>query len=495
MPRKRLIAFSPHDIPTTRWGLNLTPPIPRSVGPELCERLHELSLERDGADHFYPGYPTGGNTARFEWYLPRRGDRFAIRVGIVIQFTSEPIASLIGYADLGANLVERRDPPTPLEQRDLQAAQEEASLVANLALGRLGREADSHFRPVFHIACPPLRSFRNVVTTDDGVIIFPTRILGRDNDRVSAVSFPIRAYTQDASGTSATATLARLNAVLTVAYGAAYKPASLRWPSSPQRRQFLAEGEEVSDVTVLYPAGRRLRMPTTQELIGDTRPFTSLWQAVRSVPEFQGSAVENALFALARSLELGNAPTLAVVCQLAALGALAHDLVERCAGQMTCSIHGKMMPHNTTGDAAAIIKLSTQSLQRVGVEFEEKDLAKIVRRTYAEQRSSFAHEAVVRHRENDRGNMLAMAGPGPDSPSTVDLQRSIDARYIAELTRRVVVARLGELGGTDVSSALPKEPLRAAGQYGAAFRIPRGAVVRLDVRGPPDTSTGEPRGK
>lgn len=416
-----------------------------------------------------------------------RKDRFALRVGLVIILEDKPISEMIAYAEVAANLVEKRDPATPLTAAELDATQAEVLAVVDMALQRVGRSATTTFRPIYHVANPPMCSFPEAFSSDDGMVnVFPTRIVGRENERVSPVSIGVAAYSRATASVDGAARFALVNAVLCLAFGAPFKPAALRWPASPQRREFMEAGDNAGDLGYLFPSGRRARVPSDRELVQDPKPFVTLWNAVRGVPQFEGSAAENALFAYARSLELGSAPTLAVVCQLAALGALSHELMERCAGQTSCSVHGRLSPHNITGDAAAIIKLCGATLSACGQTFDTTALAKTVRRVYAEQRSSFAHEAIVRHRENSRGAAVQTAGPGANSPSTVDLARAIDARFVADLTRRVLIARIGELGGTDVASVLPTSALRAAGQYGGALRIPRGTVLRLDVRGPPN---------
>lgn len=479
MPKKRIISFSPGHIPGHQWSLTLTPPLSRSLVPTFCDRLREVAHERDGFDFYYPGFPAGGTTARFEWYERQKGDRFALRVGIAITIEAGDVSEFNGYAEHSVNAVKRPRQPIQLNASDLAQARAAVSEVAMLAMARIATAPTLEFQPVFHVLLPVHKCFDSVVVTDDGTAtIFPPRIVGSDNSRVSAVA--------RAAGLRA---FSLVNAFLTLAHGAPFKPARISWPVRTPAPEMLSERAR-ANLDKLYPPTRRVRRIGKDEYTSPD-PFLKVWSAAQRVPDLEGSALENAIFAYYRALDLGGAGTLSGVCLIAALGALAKPLVRWCTGVTTCSEHGQRGPHPVTGDAAAIIEHSVAALGRVGQRFEVGELKKVVRRLYSEQRSAYAHEAVTRHGENYPSRMPSWAGPGASGPVSSEHQRVVDLRYLTDLTRRVILSELGWVSGCDVTAALPSNSLRADAHEGGEVRIPKGTVLRMDFREPPDVASSD----
>lgn len=131
-----------------------------------------------------------------------------------------------------------------------------------------------------------------------------------------------------------------------------------------------------------------------------------------------------------------NQPTLASVAFIAGLSAFSnpHD----CIGDVTCSRCGNPPLNKKIGKTDAIVEDLATTLQ-LNKE-DRKKTRSLIRKVYDKQRSSYVHDAVLRHAEMQDGESIGR----PAETRIVGrlLEMSEDLTSVNRLARRSVIARL-----------------------------------------------------
>ena len=130
-------------------------------------------------------------------------------------------------------------------------------------------------------------------------------------------------------------------------------------------------------------------------------------------------------------------PTLASVAYMASLGAFAQP--EQCNGKVSCSDCGDRPAHHLTGDSDAIANLVSQDL---GLETDdEREARSLIKSVYSRQRSSYVHDAILRH--NELGTLPSfLARPAGFSTVSEELMFYEELNSIGRLARRQILSRL-----------------------------------------------------
>lgn len=398
---------------------------------------HAGDLVNEKGGFFTVGVMEGSKRrVRFEWPFDLPWPRGKGRVGLMFacdRTTAEPAEAY--FATEAAALGKDMTAPRPITQHECMLASTEIAGMVGEARRR-SLTPRSWLVP-FSVTVPPNSGVRSSFSTTDGrVFWFSTRFVpGRDgNRRLSPVLV---------AGTGASDHLARESsaeaielvrgvAALNSTTGA-FELRGAPWEEGePGTVTAFPKGAVVDEGSLMPPGAIAPEQSELNDRFGDH--FRATWDAFHASAKREALLPALGAFVAGREV-MGTNPTLGAVAFLAALGSLAHDLIERCPGAMSCSICGSLNSHYRVGDAAAIAQLVCGTLGLTG------DTAALIKKTlktaYSEQRSAFVHQAVFRHNEQAGASISPMIYPGKENERL--LEQSEVLYSVERITRAVLL--------------------------------------------------------
>lgn len=100
-------------LPIVQYDFKTLPPragwivhckVPRARAGDFLEKLHVATHENKGACFYYPDIKANKNICRFEWSRPWNGDRFGVRVGLLVTLNEAPIEEIEAYISLSKKI-------------------------------------------------------------------------------------------------------------------------------------------------------------------------------------------------------------------------------------------------------------------------------------------------------------------------------------------------------------------------------------------------------
>lgn len=490
---KKLIAFSTVEVPSAAtWGITIQSPVPRDRIPDILTFLEVYALDRLGGYHYYPGYPEGGNTCRFEWYVRDRRERFGLRIAVIVLVYGDarPV-HWQACADVADNLLRPVKDRVPLSQRQIEKAKAASLAAIDWALGM---SADpSLWRPywVCHHVC--LTGVADVGFSEiwrspcETVAIYPTRITNTDNSRSTPVVIRVRSASPSLARDMAAPEMNKVTNLLSLVAGSAISNAKIRWGRS--RPEDVTDRQPSIDWGALYPQVSKFRPSFTFE--SRWRDGVSqAWDALTQIDARPDLAPRwrKALLSFRTAEGIwSQSPSVASVGYCAALGALSRDLQQYCDGGVSCELCGNLRDfhHHLVGDAEALCQLVKGCLEPSDADWS--DLRKRLKRVYREQRSAFVHAGEMHHGEDGTRGGVRFGTVVPDRSSPVDREARYfeDVSVLRSATRNVMLVLLGELLGDrqlfrylirDASSGfLPRPPKITSGR----MTVPRDRTLQM----------------
>ena len=71
--------------------------VPRDEVPQLCEQLHAIISERNGASFYYPDLVNNTTTCRYEWLRKWRGQKFGLHIGMILHVRNDVLKEISAY--------------------------------------------------------------------------------------------------------------------------------------------------------------------------------------------------------------------------------------------------------------------------------------------------------------------------------------------------------------------------------------------------------------
>ncbi len=489
MPRGKLkeLYYNPHLLPP-RINWVISAEIARREIPQLCEQLHAIVSERQGATFYYPNVDTQTTTCRYEWHHEWEGQRFALRIGIMFAIGEHDIKQIDAYITTSEAVADPTIAPPALPQRLIEHLQKETVDTLIEAARRSQPEARKDRHIVFHIEMPYMMGVAHSVITHDGRIhLFPTTIIKDGNKRVSAVSITVNAASNESGKAEALRNLGLLCALLTLANGQFYQSITLNWSRNRPPIMFFESLENV-DIQRLYPY--RKSPPKPEKF--DERVVERLkwiWYQFHKMTDSDKDTLIPALFAYYAGRDaFGKQSTLAIVAHMAALSSLAQSRTQKCLGEITCSICGNLtnFQHNIVGDRAAVTSQVIDSLQLQSKPTEKEQLEGLIERVYGKQRSAFVHGAELRHEEYHQGVGLPAAFPTAEKPVRDLYFYQSDLISLENVTRRTLLEWIAQKTNTPVDyKLLGLEGLKISFKtfLEGSISLPANRVVALQMTG------------
>jgi hypothetical protein len=449
-PKSRFppIPYSVNEIPP-RLSWKIHAQIPRVDVPVLCERLYSIVMDRKGASFHYPDDLRTQTICRYEWHRRIGSNRQALRLGIAFTVNSNDLTEIECYATTSDAIRNVSEPSLSTEEAKI--AQQETIKTLEEALYGMGQERPWLF--VFHIEAPYGKGFSQRVSLEDKEItIFPTRILG-DLKRVSAVIIGSVADSRAAARNLAFARLATACALLTLAQGERYEIARSEGTTSRPIPQTISSITHLKEDR-LYPGRRKWpRLEEVDELA--PRRFSWAWSAFSDLTAEDANTFKAPLFAYyGATLRSSDFSTLSAVGYAAALSALAKNNKTKCEGSLTCSKCGKLTwKHDVKGEVPAMVEFLVGQLN-IREATSQNKIKAVLTRIYREQRSSFVHGALHRHKEYGQGALLPAALPAKGAVFQESLTYSEDLLNLGLITRSALLHSLAKLAGRELDLEL-----------------------------------------
>lgn len=444
--RERIIHTRGSVAETPNWRFGISTTVPRPDVPEFCEALAYLALERNGSANYYPDYAKRRTGAAFEWYLPYRRQRFGFKVAVEFWVSDTDVEKLGGYVLYGEDHPQRgRVPEFSRDERSW--FQKHITQTLQIASEWDSRPLD-YFHPVHYVCIPHHHLFTRLTEVPQlGIHILPSVLLGRQRRPVSAVVHSIPARHAKEADNIAARNFARLCAVLTLATGH-YHESFKSQVKHLGLKKSIGSFELNTNLDRVYPKGK-YRIPEEQSSAEREAGICAVMEIYSSIDSPTRSKLDDALFAyyVGKHLVGQHFSTLATVAFIAALKPFRSR--RECSGILTCSACGKLaMKHDVAGEVAELVSNLARLFGMKSGSEEASELRKSIRDVYRHQRSSYVHDAILRHGEFQSVGP-SMAAPSPSSPISDYLRAHNELQTLELITRRAllqyIICRLGKM--------------------------------------------------
>jgi hypothetical protein len=488
MPHGKLkeLYYNPNTLPPRiSWPIPVQ--IARGKISQLCEQLHAIVSERQGAAFYYPNVDLRKTTCRYEWHATWRRQKFALRLGVMVEIGDQDIEQFDAYITTNTAFEDPATALPPLSSKLIERLQNEVFETLEAAARRSKPEAHRDRHMIFHIEMPYMMGVGQGVTSHDNRIhLFPTVIIKKENKRVSAVSVTVNAASNESGKAEGLRHLGLLCALLTLANGQFYQSINLKWSRNRPAIRFLDSLENV-DTERLYPYRKRPPQPEPfNENVAER--FGWIWRQFHELDSSDTGVFLPALFAYYAGRDVfGKQSTLAIVAFMAALSSLAKNRVQRCPGEIICSDCGELtnFHHYIAGDRAAITSLIIEILQLNGKPSEKQEVNALIARAYRKQRSAFVHGAEFRHEEYHQGVGLPSAFPTSEEPVRDIYLYQSDLLSLEAVTRRTLLGWIAQKTNVSLDHkllGLEGMKIRLRSSIDSVVTLPANRVVVLQMR-------------
>jgi hypothetical protein len=444
-----LIRYSMDQLPPrTFWKIAVS--IPRSEAGSFSENLHSLVHERGGASFYYPNVEQRRTVCRYEWHRPIDGDKYGLRIGIVVDVGDTDISELEAYVTRASIFEDMTAPLEPLSEDVVSSVQEDVVKTLQEVSQRTEPSHAAEFLSVFHIEVPYTYGFTGrFQTSDHRITLLPTRQLKDRNRRVSAAIVAANAGSKEVAKAEAFNDLTIACALFTIANAQRYETTTLNWSRSRPPIQFVTTVDDINE-NRLY-AGRR-HWPEVEKMDPHVPERCEwVWISFQKLSPDDRKTYLPALFAYyASKTNKQYLSTLSVVGFTAALGALAMPHRKKCTGGLTCGVCGPLnFKHDLVGEVNAIGEMIATTCD-IGEGAKRAELRDMLQRVYRKQRSAFVHGAQFRHEEYGQWPGLPAQMPTNDAPVRELFEYSQDLTSLASITRRTLLQWLASRSGVKI---------------------------------------------
>jgi hypothetical protein len=462
--------------PNLRFSLDTR--IARVDIPQLCEGLGYIAIERGGGFYYYPDYKNDRIGAAFEWYQPYSGWKFGYKFGLEFWVDQGDLHQIGAYVLYGEDHPSHGLPPifSVAQQRRIQK-----QIVKTVEMALAWRTLpQSNFFTVHYLELHTRASLKTAMQLPAlDAVVLPTVILGKQNTRVSAVILRVPAYFREQAKKNGAEKFSRICALLTLALGQHHQPYKSTLGKTPLK-QFVKSVEPVPSIQSVYPA-RKYRTPPDQEDQAAWKSLQNLAENYMALDPPARSRFDNSLFAYYTAKELlGRFPTIATVALVAALKPFRS--ATKCTGNLTCSVCGPMtFRHDKVGEPKAIAAELAQCFRLNIDDPRRNQLAETITHVYRTQRSSYVHEAILRHGEFGTQATDHAPDKGGAIPNRVERQNQLHT--VEYLARRALLQCIADLTGRAFDEAtfgIDKEKFKTT--VGSFARISVGSKYWVGIR-------------
>ncbi len=420
--------------PERQWTVQML--VPRREMPELCQALEEVVLTKLGGFYYYPRLKPDTTRCRYEWFIRLRHDPYGLRMTLQFDLRNEALTTVDAWLSLGPDQVGKTELITRHVERRAERAIEEVLYYAGRIVEGAGLET---YYPIYHFQLPT-GSVVDHDVGDDRVNASRSALERRSGKDLFCVSVRCDGYSYRAAEARGSADAGRLATLMTVLVGEEVKKTTPKLPKRMQRREWKA----VPSGSDIHQAPRFVHRDSS--VLTMARDVSSRVATAVRLCQNTALVADEALWRAACAVATGiilekDHPTVASVAYVAALATLASES-PTCDGEVTCSKCGPRQPHGSMGEVQLISEALAEGL-RLSDE-KVKDAQRLVSRVYGQHRSAYVHDAKLRHSEGENPS-LNLGRPGEDSLLRRELIFKEDSRSIADLARRLLLVRLGEL--------------------------------------------------
>jgi len=432
--------FDPYAIPPAiRWRIQTDVP---SLGvEEFCRGIRSSVQAANGTSYYYP---IGTKTrCRHEWHHSHDGDRFALRLGV--QFEVSPgrsIRRVNAYCALAAAYETSTVGRPGLDAASLRRAKRRLQRIVETAT-TWNEQAQRRCHYSFLLSLPHGFGLADrFITRDQGTTAFKTRIWR--HDRMTALVIHLDAVSRQDGRSEALALFERWRCCATLLVGQHVAEYNRPIPHSCRGVTM------VRDLAAILRAEARI-YPRTSILAPVAECNTLLpaampqvWMDMHQLNPQEADRYWRALFAFDAAMAVdATSPTLASVAYIAALGALSGANREKCKGDLSCSSCGALsFRHDLIGDQKATLAMCMRELHLSSRSAKAKTIATVLRRVYSTQRSSYVHDAVLRHSEHLSKYRVPQCMPTTGGRRRAEYESAADLARVRDIVRSVMLSWL-----------------------------------------------------
>ena len=412
------------------------PRVPRSEVSSFCSALEDVVATNLGGYFYWPpkNRKSGVTKCRYDWFMRLGAEKYGLRLVIVFDVGASDVQSLAIHLLPGKrtqqvdNLVTER-----IEQR---AKSEIERVLADAKGIQDGTKLKDYF-PILYIKWPLNWSMDRDQFNRHGAI-YASAYNAKTREHISAVTLTTRAYSEPAALARLTPSIDKLVALLSLLCKESVRIENV---DLLKNRKHKAVWELLPKSTDVYATTRYKRPNSRSQTSGqnDAAEVARLALKLLSDSEIDKDEVLwRAIYAFVSGQELqAKHSTLSSIAFVAALAAFSKT--ELCSGTVTCADCGARPPHQNKGEVDGMTDHAASTLH-LGPD-DRQEVRNLLRDVHSRQRSSYVHDAVLRHAEI-KDSPVSMARPTDTAPATELLKFKEDLHNLVRLVRRNLLERL-----------------------------------------------------
>jgi len=468
--------------PRTFWNIDLS--LSRSDVPKLCQGLHSIIHEKNGACFYYPDIKAIKTDCRYEWQIPYQGRKFGLKLGIRFSIDNNDLKSIEVFVAYGDESDKFGEPPS-FSQRELEKFHQIFLDIIREALFRSKPESKKYYHIIFHIEIPPFKRVAEPIKLEEfNLTIFPTVIIKKDTKRVSAVAVSVKESSVPVAKAAALREVTILCALLTLANGALFKTIHIDWPKNRKPIETIDNLDPLPKNESLYPYRRWI--VCNDEIDFEFRDrIENIMRIYHNLSDSEQTKLLDSIFAYYAGKEIQNKqPTLATVSFMAALSPFRN--VKQCTGTVKCtkcgllrSPDGSNFHHFLTGDRVSLFNSLCKIFKINQGAKNYNELNILLTNIYNRHRSAFVHEATLRHGEYYKDYNLPAALPAENLPYSELLIYRQDLHSFERIVRRALLELLAKKAGVSLNYKILKLDIRI--RTSTAFEISISLPAKIPV--------------
>lgn len=402
--------------------------------PLLCGALETSVLERNGAIFYFTRHPNENSTfCRYEWIVPFKEYDHGLRIAallIVSDKTVEKITFVSAWGpDISHNDVNFNEDATNLFKKEIESFLQDFEKILS--------EKPSDIWTQFFYVKLPIGNFSKKVKNN--LITFYSTVKHKnENLSFSVVGIHVKAHFESQANKYAGPIFNKLELLLSLLFAIKVEkiPVNFNEKFSP-KETILGKRVKIGE---LYPQSDYIKLE--HPLLTDSSELIEMGlKLVSNNALYEDEIFWNSVSAYVSGLKIqGYYPTLSSVAFITSLAAFSKP--KKCNGKLSCTECGDLeFKHNLQGDKISIIE-DVKNVLKINSENSEK-LEKIIKNVYDKQRSSFVHDAVLRHAEIEKEGMAQLEVYRPQTTAiSKEIKFKEDLDSIKGITRQYLLHKL-----------------------------------------------------
>lgn len=403
----------------------------------MCFAFEIAVMERNGGCQYLTRDPTEKETrCRYEWLVNYANDPYGIRISAFFDVNNLNIEKFVFLVSWGDNL--SNNTGTKFDKKTQEHIKNEINLFLQDITKIIDEKPQKDWTYSFYVNLP-LSTVTKTIESDL-VTIYPSMMRKIDLEHILPICVHSKGHFGEQAKKETMPIFNKLITIFSLLLDFPLKEVNIKFPEHFKHKR-LFNGKKIP-LKKLFPLNDYDTSPVIPNTIPDISEKLDIGISLNKRIDLQK---EEILWRAINSYLAGinmtsEQPTLASLAFISSLATFSKS--KTCKGNLTCSECGTLgFKHNLSSEKNEIIKTIKKTL-KIKEKYNDT-LNNLIINVYNKQRSSFVHDAVLRHAETEKDLFsLTIYRPEKDGSVSKQIKFLEDLSTIKGITRQVLLNKL-----------------------------------------------------